>query len=59
MKKNKTWMWTLIAVSGLLVASVPVGAASADKQLQKGIEAYQQNNTDKALDYFNNKAKNK
>ena len=42
----------LVITSGLLVAGVSAKAASADKQLQKGIEAYQQNDPDQALDYF-------
>lgn len=52
MKMNKTWMWMLVITSGLLVAGASAKAASADKQLQKGIEAYQQNDPDQALDYF-------
>ncbi len=42
----------LVLTSSLLMAGIPVVAASADKQLQKGIEAYRQNDTDQALEYF-------
>ena len=43
----------LVAAGSLLVAGVSVKAEpSADKQLQKGIEAYQQNDHDEALDCF-------
>lgn len=42
----------LVLTGGLLVTVQTVQAASAAKQLQKGIEAYQKNNTDKAMDCF-------
>lgn len=42
----------LILTGGLLAADLPAVAASADKQLQNGIEAYRKNDNDKALDYF-------
>ena len=51
-KKNKTWLCVLVLTGGLLLTVQTVAAASAEKQLQKGIEAYQKNNTDKAMDYF-------
>ncbi len=51
-KKNKTWLCVLVLTGGLLVTVQTVQAASAEKQLQKGIEAYQKNDTDKAMDYF-------
>ncbi|MBR2082646.1 MAG: hypothetical protein IJ876_06545 [Elusimicrobiaceae bacterium] len=51
-KKNKIWLCVLVLTGGLLATVQTVQAASAEKQLQKGIEAYQKNNTDKALDYF-------
>lgn len=51
-KKNKTWLCVLVLTGGLLATVQTVQAASADKQLQKGIEAYQKNDTDKAMDYF-------
>ena len=48
-----TKKWCILALTGgLLLATVPGEAASADKQLQKGIEAYQKNDNDKAMDYF-------
>ncbi len=49
---KKTWLCVLVLTGGLLVTVQTVQAASAEKQLQKGIEAYQKNNTDKAMDYF-------
>ena len=51
-KMNKTWLCVLVLTGGLLTTVQTVQAASADRQLQKGIEAYQKNNTDKAMDYF-------
>ncbi len=51
-KTNKTWLCVLVLTGGLLATVQTVQAASAEKQLQKGIEAYQKNDNDKALDYF-------
>ncbi len=51
-KTNKTWLYVLVLTGGLLTAVQTAVAASAEKQLQKGIQAYQKNDTDKALDYF-------
>lgn len=51
-KINKTWLCVLVLTGGLLATVQTVQAASAEKQLQKGIEAYKKNNTDKAMDYF-------
>ena len=51
-KKNKTWLCVLVLTGGLLATVQTAVAASAERQLQKGIEAYQKNNTDKAMDYF-------
>ena len=51
-KTNKTWLCVLVLTGGLLATAQTVQAASAERQLQKGIEAYQKNNNDKALDYF-------
>lgn len=50
-KRNKTWMFVLI-LAGCVTGVIPAHAASAERQLQKGIEAYQKNDNDKALDYF-------
>ncbi|MBP5616442.1 MAG: hypothetical protein J6X06_01410 [Elusimicrobiaceae bacterium] len=50
--KNKVGMYVLVLAGCLLTAGMPGHAASAEKQLQKGITAYQQNDNDKALDYF-------
>ena len=51
-KMTKNWWCILALTGGLLLATAPGEAASADKQLQKGIEAYQKNDNDKAMDYF-------
>ena len=51
-KLNKLGMYVLVLTGCLFTAFVHVQAASADKQLQKGIEAYQKADNDKALDYF-------
>ena len=51
-RKNKTLTYVLMLVGGLLLSGVVAKAASAEKQLQKGIEAYRKNDNDKALDYF-------
>lgn len=51
-KTNKTWLYVLVLTGGLLATVQTAVAASAEKQLQKGIQAYQKNDTDKALDYF-------
>lgn len=51
-KMTKNWWCILALTGGLFLATVPGEAASADKQLQKGIEAYQKNDNDKAMDYF-------
>ncbi len=50
-KRNKTWMFILVLAS-CMGGGLPLQAASAERQLQKGIEAYQKNNNDKALEYF-------
>ena len=51
-KMTKNWWCILALTGGLLLATVPGEAASAEKQLQKGIEAYQKNDNGKAMDYF-------
>ncbi len=51
-KKNKSLAYVLMLVGGLLLAGGVAKAASSEKQLQKGIEAYRNNETDKAMDYF-------
>ena len=51
-KTNKTLTYVLMLVGGLLLSGVVADAASAEKQLQKGIEAYRKNDNDKAMDYF-------
>ena len=51
-KITKSWWCLLVLTGSLLLTALPGVAASAEKQLQKGIEAYQKNNNDKALDYF-------
>ncbi len=51
-KMKKNWWCVLALTGGLFLATLPGEAASADKQLQKGIEAYQKNDNDKAMDYF-------
>ena len=40
-KMTKNWWCILALTGGLLLATVPGEAASAEKQSQKGIEAYQ------------------
>lgn len=51
-KMKRTWLCVLVLTGSLFVTVQTVQAASAEKQLQKGIEAYQKNDTDKAMDYF-------
>lgn len=51
-KMNKIWVCICLLTGGLLFAGQTGQAASAEKQLQKGIEAYQNQNNDKALEYF-------
>ena len=41
-RTNKTWLYVLMLTGGLLLAGGVAKAASASKQLQKGIEAYEQ-----------------
>lgn len=46
-------LYVLILVGGLLcVGDIARAATSAEKSLQKGIEAFRKNDTDKAMDYF-------
>ncbi len=52
MKINRTCKCMVVLMGGLFFFHLPAAAASAEKQLQSGIEAYQKNDTDKALDYF-------
>lgn len=51
-KINRPLTYVLVLVGGLLLSGVAAKAASAEKQLQKGIEAYRNNDNDKAMDYF-------
>ncbi len=51
-KINRPLTYVLVLVGGLLLSGVVAQAASAEKQLQKGIEAYRKNDNDKAMDYF-------
>ena len=52
-KNNKIWKSLLVFLFGLLVVSgTVVAAASASKQLAKGISLYNDNKDDKAMDYF-------
>ena len=51
-RTNKTWLYVLMLTGGLLLAGGVAKAASASKQLQKGIEAYEQNDPIQAMDYF-------
>ena len=53
MSKMNRSLWCMLALSGsLFLTGMTAQAASAEKQLQKGIEAYQKNDNDKAMDYF-------
>ncbi len=53
MSKIKRNGWCVLALlCSLCLTAIPVKAESADKQLQKGIEAYQKKDKDKAMDYF-------
>ena len=51
-KTNRTWLYVFAVTGGLLLAGQMVQAAPAAKQLQKGIEAYQNQNNEKAMEYF-------
>lgn len=51
-KINNKCLGVLILMGGLLLAGQTGQAASAAKQLQKGIESYQKGDNDKALDFF-------
>ena len=52
-KNNKIWKSLVVFLFGLLVVSgTVVAAASASKQLAKGISLYNNNKDDKAMDYF-------
>ena len=51
-KVNKTLVCVLVLVTGVFFDAQIAAAASAEKQLQKGIEAYRNNDNDKAMDYF-------
>jgi len=52
-KNNKIWKSLVVFLFGLLVVSgTAVAAASASKQLAKGISLYNDNKDDKAMDYF-------
>ena len=52
-KTNKYYVWLVVGLLGLLFAGATVvSAASAAKQLEKGISFYNQNKDDKAMDYF-------
>ena len=53
MSKIKRNGWCVLALlCSLCLTGTSVKAESADKQLQKGIEAYQNKDNDKAMDYF-------
>lgn len=46
-------LYVLVLVGGLMcVGDIARAATSAEKSLQKGIEAFRKNDTDKAMDYF-------
>ena len=45
-------MYVLVLAGGLLCVGDTANAASAETQLQKGIEAFRKNDNDKAMDYF-------
>ncbi len=50
---KKPLLYVLVLVGGLLfVGDIARAATSAEKSLQKGIEAFRKNDTDKAMDYF-------
>ncbi len=42
----------VLVLMGCVAGTLPARAASPERQLQRGIEAYQKNDNDKALDYF-------
>lgn len=53
MKLNKRWNYVLVFLLGLFVISATeVVAASAARQLAKGISLYNDNKDEKAMDYF-------
>ncbi|MBQ3667237.1 MAG: hypothetical protein II913_04175, partial [Elusimicrobiaceae bacterium] len=46
-------LYVLVLVGGLMcVGDIARAATSAEKSLEKGIEAFRKNDTDKAMDYF-------
>ncbi len=52
-KIKRPLLYVLVLVGGLLfVGDIARAATSAEKSLEKGIEAYRKNDTDKAMDYF-------
>lgn len=52
-KMKRPLLYVLVLVGGLLcVGDIAQAATSAEKSLEKGIEAYRKNDTDKAMDYF-------
>lgn len=54
-KIKKSWMYVLVVacvLTGMTPAVLAASSSNADKQLQKGIEAYRNHDNDKAMDYF-------
>lgn len=52
-KLKRPLLYVLVLVGGLLfVGDIARAATSPEKSLEKGIEAYRKNDTDKAMDYF-------
>ena len=54
-KIRKPWMYVLVVacvLGGMNPAVLAASSSNADKQLQKGIEAYRNHDNDKAMDYF-------
>lgn len=49
---KKSFIGVIVVLGVLCAGDFALAATSPEKQLQKGIEAYRKNDTDKAMDYF-------